>query len=301
MESLRAAETSKVASDKGRPVPLGLGTRRLSWHLDTLPIYVIHVVLLAFFMLPFLWMLSGSLKSQLEAYAVPPTLIPREWLWSNYPTALTYVPFASYFGNSLIVCAGAIAGTLLSCSLVAYSLARIRWWGQGPVFALVLASMMLPSQATLIPLFVTFRRLGWIGTFAPLIVPTFFGDAFFIFLMRQFFLTIPEELLDAARIDGASEMRIYAQIVLPLSKPVLGTVTLFTFLSNWNDFLKPLLYLTNEKLWTVAIGLRGFQGQHGWKWELLMAAAVVSSIPTMVIYGLMQRSFVRGIVATGFR
>lgn len=263
--------------------------------------YLVLIVLAVFFMAPFLWMVSGSLKSMVETFSVPPRLVPKEWQWANYLRALTYVPFPRYFRNSLIICAGNIAGTLLSCTLVAYSLSRVRWWGRAPLFALVLASMMLPPQVTMIPMFIVFRRLGWVGTFAPLIVPSFFGSAFFIFLIRQFFLTIPEELLDAARIDGASEARIYWQIMLPLSRPVLGTVTLFTFLGTWNDFLGPLIYLTREEMWTIAIGLRGFQGMHGWKWELLMAAAVVFSVPSMALYLAVQRTFVAGIVTTGLK
>ena len=254
-----------------------------------------------FFMLPFAWMVFGSLKSLRETFSVPPRFLPEIWLWSNYPRALTYVPFLRYLRNSLILCTGNILGTLFSCTVVAYSLSRIRWIGKGPLFAVVLASMMLPGQVTMIPIFITFRRLGWVGTFAPLIVPSFFGSAYYIFLVRQFFLTIPEPLLDAARIDGAGELRIYWQMMLPLSLPVLSTVTLFTFLGTWNDFLGPLIYLTKEDLWTIAIGLRGFQSAHSWAWELLMAAAVVFSLPSMRLYLGLQRTFVAGIVTTGLR
>jgi multiple sugar transport system permease protein len=280
--------------------------RRRTWQrlvrlAEVASVYLILIVVGLFFILPFLWMVSGSLKSGDETFAVPPRLLPQVWLWSNYPQAMTFVPFARYFMNSLVICIGTVTGTLLSCSLVAYSLSRIRWFGQTAVFALVLASMMLPSQVTMIPLFVFFRKIGWVGTFAPLIVPSFFGSAFFIFLIRQFFLTIPEELLDAARIDGASHLAIYARIIVPLSLPVLSTVGLFTFLSAWNDFLGPLIYLTKENMWTIAIGLRGFQSQHGWMWQLLMAAAVVFTAPSVLLYLLTQRTFVRGIVTTGLK
>jgi multiple sugar transport system permease protein len=263
--------------------------------------YLILILVGIFFVLPFAWMLSTSLKSGAETFATPPNLLPQVWEWSNYPAALNYVPFLRYFLNSLIICTASVVGTVLSCSLVAFSLARIHWWGQKPLFVVVLASMMLPFQVTMIPLFIVFRSLGWIGTYAPLIVPTYFGNGFFIFLIRQFFMTIPEDLLDAARIDGASLLRIYWQIMLPLSLPVLSTVALFTFLSTWNDFLGPLIYLTKEEMWTLAIGLRGFQSQHGWKWELLMAAAVVFTLPTFVLYFFVQRFFVRGIVTTGLK
>jgi multiple sugar transport system permease protein len=263
--------------------------------------YLVLGIIAIFFALPFLWMISTSLKSGPETFASPPHLIPEVWVWSNYSAAINYVPFGLYFLNSLIVCVASVVGTVLSCSLVAFSLARICWWGRTPLFIVVLATMMLPFQVTMIPLFIIFRNLGWIGTYAPLIVPTYFGNGFFIFLIRQFFLTIPEDLLDAARIDGASLLRIYWQIMLPLSLPVLATVGLFTFLSAWNDFLGPLIYLTKEEMWTLAIGLRGFQTQHGWKWELLMAAAVIFTIPTMALYFMVQHFFVRGIVTTGLK
>jgi multiple sugar transport system permease protein len=277
------------------------GARILRQAIQPFFTYLILGLFGIFFALPFVWMLSTSLKSGAETFATPPHLLPEQWIWSNYPTAINYVPFGRYFLNSLIVCTASVVGTVLSCSLVAFSLARIRWWGRTPLFVVVLASMMLPFQVTMIPLFIVFRKLGWIGTYAPLIVPTYFGNGFFIFLIRQFFLTIPEDLLDAARIDGASLLRIYWQIMLPLSLPVLSTVGLFTFLSTWNDFLGPLIYLTQEEMWTLAIGLRGFQTQHGWKWELLMAAAVIFTLPTMTLYFIVQRFFVRGIVTTGLK
>jgi multiple sugar transport system permease protein len=277
------------------------GARILRQAIQPFFTYLILGLFGIFFALPFVWMLSTSLKSGAEAFATPPHLLPEQWIWSNYPIAINYVPFGRYFLNSLIVCTASVVGTVLSCSLVAFSLARIRWWGRTPLFVVVLASMMLPFQVTMIPLFIVFRKLGWIGTYAPLIVPTYFGNGFFIFLIRQFFLTIPEDLLDAARIDGASLLRIYWQIMLPLSLPVLSTVGLFTFLSTWNDFLGPLIYLTQEEMWTLAIGLRGFQTQHGWKWELLMAAAVIFTLPTMTLYFIVQRFFVRGIVTTGLK
>jgi multiple sugar transport system permease protein len=277
------------------------GRHSLSFYLRSAGTYLIMIALGLFFFVPILWMVSVSLKSMNETFAIPPTLLPQAWQWSNYLKAMTVVPFARYFMNSLLICTGTVVGTVLSCSLVAYALSRIRWWGRTIIFVLVLASMMLPGQVTMIPVFVFFRKLGWVGTFAPLIVPTFFGNAFYIFMMRQFFLTIPEELLDAARIDGASYFVIYWRIMLPLSVPVISTVALFSFLSSWNDFLGPLIYLTKDSMWTIAIGLRGFQSQHGWEWELLMAAAVIFTLPCILLYFFAQRSFMRGIVTTGFK
>jgi multiple sugar transport system permease protein len=289
--------------EKKSPQNLTAHFRRhaLPFYLRAAGTYLIMIVLGLFFFVPIIWMVSVSLKSINETFAIPPSLLPQVWQWNNYLKAMTVVPFARYLMNSLLICTGTVIGTVLSCSLVAYSLSRIRWWGQTAVFVIVLASMMLPGQVTMIPIFVFFRRIHWVGTFAPLIVPSFFGSAFYIFLMRQFFLTIPEELLDAARIDGASYFVIYWKIMLPLSVPVITTVALFSFLSSWNDFLGPLIYLTKDTMWTIAIGLRGFQSQHGWEWELLMAASVIFTLPCILLYFFAQRSFMRGIVATGFK
>jgi multiple sugar transport system permease protein len=162
-------------------------------------------------------------------------------------------------------------------------------------------TMMLPYQVIMIPLFVIFRTLGWVGTYLPLIAPAFFGNAFFIFLIRQFFMTIPEDLLDAARIDGASDWRIFWSIMLPLSRAIMAAVAVFTFLFTWNDFLGPLIYLTKDKMWTLALGLRGFQSQHGMQWEMLMAASVVFTLPVVLIYIFAQRWLMQGIVTTGYR
>jgi multiple sugar transport system permease protein len=165
----------------------------------------------------------------------------------------------------------------------------------------VLMTMMLPYQVIMIPLFVIFRRLGWVGTYLPLIAPAFFGNAFFIFLIRQFFMTIPEDLLDAARIDGASDWRIFWSVMLPLSRAVIAAVAVFTFLFTWNDFLGPLIYLTKDKMWTLALGLRGFQSQHGMQWEMWMAASVVFTLPVVLIYIFAQRWLMMGIVTTGYK
>ena len=294
--------TVKPRVKKGnRNIAASLAEHSFSFYLRAAGTYLILILLGLFFFVPILWMVSVSLKSMNETFAVPPSLLPQVWQWSNYVKAMTAVPFARYLMNSLLICTGTVVGTVLSCSMVAYALSRIRWWGQTAVFVVVLASMMLPGQVTMIPIFVFFRKLGWVGTFAPLIVPSFFGSAFYIFMMRQFFLTIPEELLDAARIDGASYFVIYWKIMLPLSVPVVTTVALFSFLAAWNDFLGPLIYLTKDTMWTIAIGLRGFQSQHGWEWELLMAASVIFTLPCILLYFFAQRSFMRGIVASGFK
>jgi multiple sugar transport system permease protein len=194
-----------------------------------------------------------------------------------------------------------VAGTLLSAALPAYGFSRLRWKGRDALFFLMLATLMLPAQVTQLPVFLLFRALGWTGTFLPLIVPSFFGNAFSIFLLRQFFLTLPQELSDAARIDGCSEAGIFWRIVLPLSKPALATVALFAFIGAWTDFQGPLLYLHDERQYTLAIGLQAFQGRHGGQWNLLMAAATVVTLPLVAAFFFAQRTFIKGIAATGLK
>jgi multiple sugar transport system permease protein len=232
---------------------------------------------------------------------MPPVWIPDPAHWENFPKALTYIPFALYTWNTLHICVLSVVGTVFSCSLVAYSLAKIRWKWRSWVFYSLIATMILPGQVTMIPSFAIFKWLGWIGTPLPLIVPSFFGGAFSIFLLRQFFLTIPQELSDAARIDGCSEWAIYWRILLPLSKPALATVGLFTFIGGWNDFLGPLLYLNDERTYTLSMGLQRFVSQHGAEWAMLMAASTVMTLPIIVIFFLAQRTFIQGVTVTGLK
>ncbi len=252
-------------------------------------------------LLPFAWMVATSLKTDSQVHAYPPVWLPSPLLWANYPKAIHYIPFLHYMANTLFVCFFTVLGTLVSCSLVAYSFAKIRWPGRDALFVLVLATLMLPGQVTMIPVFVIFRWLGWIGSYKPLIVPHFFGSAFFIFLLRQFFLTIPQELSDAAKVDGAGELSIYRKVILPLSKPALITVGLFTFIGAWNDFLGPLLYLNDDSKYTLSLGLQQFVGQHGQEWQLLMAAATVMVLPIIILFLTAQKSFVKGIALTGLK
>lgn len=227
--------------------------------------------------------------------------------WRNFIDAMNrsarpgiQVNFWTYMKNTAVIAVLAIIGTLLSCTPAAYGFARIRWPGRDLVFLLVLSTIMLPYQVTMIPLFLFFTEtLGWGDTFLPIVVPTFFANAFDIFLLRQFFRSIPEDLLDAARVDGAGEFRIFLQVVLPLSKPVLATITIFTFLWAWNDFLGPLLYLTNPEHFTLALGLQDFQGQRHVAWNQLMGASTVFTIPIIILFFFAQRTFIEGIKLTG--
>lgn len=259
------------------------------------------IVLSAVSLVPFYWMVATSLKNDAQVLASPPVWIPEPVMFSNYARALDYIPFLTYAKNTLVICVTTMVGAVLSCSLVAYSFAKLRWPGRDALFVVVLATMMLPGQVTMIPVFAIFRWLGWIGSYKPLIVPSFLGSAFFIFMLRQFFLTIPQELSDAARVDGAGEFAIYRIVILPLSKPALITVALFTFIGSWNDFLGPLLYLNDDSKYTLSLGLQQFVSQHGQEWQMLMAAATVMVIPVILIFLFAQRSFIKGITLTGLK
>lgn len=265
---------------------------------------VAHIVLIALsavFLLPLVWLLTSSLKTDQQILKFPPEWIPSPLTFENYPKGLAFIPFWRYLLNTTIICVFTVAGTLLSCSLVAYGLSRIRWRGRDALFYIILSTMMLPFQVTMVPVFVMFARLGWVDTFLPLIVPHFFGSAFYIFLMRQFFLTIPYELSEAARIDGCGEWDIYRRVVLPLSKPVLATVGLFSFLGAWNDYLGPLIYLSDEQKYTLSLGLASFSSQYGSYPGMLMAVTTVITVPIIVLFFFAQRTFIQGISLTGIK
>jgi len=220
---------------------------------------------------------------------------------NNYTRGLVFIPFLRQLRNTLIICLFSVFGTILSCSLVAYGLSRIDWKGRDTLFLIMLSTMMLPMQVTMIPVFAIFVRLGWVDTFLPLIAPTFLGNPFFIFLLRQFFMTIPKDLSEAARLDGCSEFDIYRRILLPLSKPALATVGLFTFMAAWNDFLGPLIYLVDETGYTLSLGLAMFLGQYGNEYGMLMAVSTVVTIPIIVLFFFTQRTFIQGITMTGMK
>jgi len=269
-----------------------------------LSVFLSHVALIGlglFFFLPFYWLVSTSLKSDQEVFAMPPVWVPKELLWGNFLRAVQYIPFGLYLKNTLVICVLSVLGTVLSSSLVAYSLARIQWPGRDALFVVLLATMMLPGQVTMIPVFAIFRTLGWVDTINPLVVPHFLGSGFFIFMLRQFFMTIPLELSDAARIDGCSEWDIYRRLILPLSRPALATVGLFTFIGSWNDFGGPLLYLNDERKATLSLGLQQFVSQHGAEWSLLMAASTLMTLPIILIFFFAQRTFIQGITLTGIK
>lgn len=255
------------------------------------------------FLAPFLWMVSTSLKPDYEMFDLPPKWIPEPILWSNYPDALNTIPFLRYAGNTIFLTSVNLIGVLLSTSLVAYSFARLKWRGRGIFFGIMLATMMLPGQVTLIPLFVMYKNFGWLDSFKPLTVPAFFGaaGAFFIFLLRQFFRAIPNELAESAKMDGCSHLRIFGQIIMPLAKPALATVAIFTFMNVWNDFLGPLIFLNDRAKLTLSLGLRAFQQQYTAQWNLMMAASIVVIMPTLIIFFVGQRYFIEGITFAGIK
>lgn len=278
-----------------------LTKKRLTGYLRSILIHTSLIPAALVFLLPFLWMLSTSLKPDTQFYDYPPVLIPSPFQWSNYPDAVTYITFFLYLRNTVTIALLATVGVLISSSLVAYSLARIPWAGRNILFILTVATLMLPFQVTMIPLFIVFKNLGWINSWLPLIVPHWFGGALYIFLLRQFFLTIPQELSEAARIDGANEFKIYRSVILPLAKPALATVAIFEFIARWRDYIGPLIYLSDQKLYVLSLGIYEYQSQYGAEWGLLMAASVLITLPIILIFFFLQKTFVQGIALTGIK
>jgi ABC-type glycerol-3-phosphate transport system permease component len=245
-------------------------------------------------------MILTSFKSQTEM--MTNRIWPSQFHLENYPKALTLLPFISYLKNTMTLVVLNMAGAVTTSSLVAYAFAKLNWKGRDVWFVCLLATMMLPSQVTQIPLFIIYKQFGWLNTYKPLTIGSFLGGgAFNIFLLRQFFKTLPEELSEAAKIDGCSEVGIFRKIILPLCKPALATIALFTFMGTWNDFYGPLIYLTQPDKFTIALGLRAFQGYSGTQYNYLMAASVVCTIPTLALFFCFQNYFIEGITLTGIK
>jgi multiple sugar transport system permease protein len=250
---------------------------------------------------PFYWTLATALKTDQQVFQWPPTIFPPSPQWQNFVLATRYIPFWNYMLNTLIICALTVIGTLLSCTLIAYGFSRIQWKGRSVVFLVYLSSIMLPGAVTLIPLYVIFVKLNWVGTILPLVVPAFFGTPFYVFLLRQFFMTIPNDLPDAAKIDGANDLQIIWFIFLPLVKPALAVVALFTFLDSYRDFVGPLIYLGDQSQWTISLGLSMFKNMYGAEWQLMMAASILTMLPIIVLFFFAQKIFVEGITLTGIK
>ncbi len=253
------------------------------------------------FLAPFVWMLSTSLKPLNQTMTLPVRWLPAKIQWHNYPDAIQAMGyFWRYAFISLFLCLMTVAGTVTSSALAAYGFARIEWRGRDQVFWILLATLMIPYPIIMVPIYSLFKSLGWIGSFRPLWVPSFLAGAFNVFLLRQFFLGLPKDMTEAARIDGCSEFQILTRIVLPLSRPALLVVAIFQFMATWNDFLGPLIFLTRQKDFTLALGLQSFQSQQGGTpWNQLMAASLLVTLPVIVLFFLAQRTFIEGIASTG--
>jgi multiple sugar transport system permease protein len=255
----------------------------------------------ALFVLPFYWMVVSALKTVREATGLPPSLLPGVWAWSNFADAVNYIPFPLYTLNSLIITLGATTGAVLSNTVVAYGFSRIQWPGRNLLFFICVATIFLPYPVILIALFDIFGKLKWVNTFLPLIVPAFFANPFYIFLMRQFMLGIPKELSDASRVDGASEIQTFWHVILPLTRPAVTVVAIFAAVAAWNEFLLPLLYLQDSDKYPLAIGLAFFTREHDVAYNLLMAASTLVVLPVVILFLAAQRFFIEGITVGGVK
>jgi multiple sugar transport system permease protein len=260
-----------------------------------LPLYLVLVGLCLLVMMPFFWMLLSSLKTNAQLFSLP----VRWWVWplhfDNYTRALSLIPFFAQLRNTVMLSALTVIGNLVSGSFVAYGLSKVDWAGRRLLFAVLIGTMLLPGVVTFVPTYLIFRDLGWLNTYLPLVVPAFLGSPYYIFLFRQFFLTIPESVSEAARVDGASELRIFTKIIVPLSGPAFSTVAVLSFIQAWTEYIGPLIYLNVPNQWTLSLGLSAFLNRYSADWNLMMAAAVVFTVPLVVIFFLANKYFMRGI------
>lgn len=261
--------------------------------------YVLMTIIGIILLIPLLWMVFTSLKPMEEIVRYPPTFFPEKIVWENYLDTIAAFPFWRYARNTLFITVLVVIGNVLSNSFIAYGFAKLDFPGKKLMFALVLSTMMIPGFVTMIPQYVLFSKIGWVGTYLPLIVPSFFGNAFNIFLMRQFYLSINNELIEAAEIDGANHLYIWSHLMLPLTKPALITIAINSFNAAWNDFLGPLLYIQDQEKYTLQIGLQVFQNQETTQWNYLMAGATLVLIPTILLFFFAQRYFIEGMDLTG--
>jgi multiple sugar transport system permease protein len=294
MQKTHPAAVARAATAPGASLRVGRLARGVA-------IYLALIALAIVFMIPLFWMMSTSLKARFEVFAYPPEIIPSNIQWGNFREIFTRVPLGRYMLNTILLVVANIAGQLFAVPLVAYAFARLRFPGRDVIFFIVIATMMVPTQVTLIPLYSLFQRIGMIDTYWPLILPSFFGSPFFIFLMRQYIKTLPRDLDDAARIDGAGTWGILYRIILPLCIPPLTIVMVYQFLWTWNDFLHPLIYIGNTDMYTLQLGLSMFRGRFTVEWHLLMAAALVSVVPQLVVYFFAQRRLIGGIASVGLK
>lgn len=265
-------------------------------------IYLILLVASVSFLLPFIWLVRSSFMDIGQIFILPPEWIPRPFRWQNYPEALTAVPFGRYALNTITILIFVEAGVIITSTMSAFAFSRLRWKGRDKIFSVLLTSLMVPYVVTLIPTFLLWKALGGINTFLPLTVPAWFGGGMFnVFLLRQFFLTIPYELDEAAYLDGATPLQVLWKVIIPLSKPAILTVAIFTFMSVWNDLLGPIVYLNDPDKYTLAVGLATFVGMYTGQWNYLMAASTVMILPPIILFFIGQKFFVQGITLTGLK
>lgn len=301
MSQSKPLAAQDVGTVTPRVAPTSLRRFRVKRWVGYLAAYTVMTAIAIVFMIPLLWMFSTSLKSRAEIFAWPPTWIPEQPMWGNYAEAFAKYPLGRFMLNSFILVIGNTVGELLAVPLIAYGFARLNFPFKRALFILMLSTMMIPGQIKLIPLFSIYSQFGLTNTYVPLILPSFFGNPFFIFLMVQYIRTIPRDLDEAARIDGAGTWTILYRIVLPLCKPVLAVIIVFTFLWVWNDFLQPLIYLSDFNSYPISVGLAFFQGRYSVEWNMFMAATLVSIVPVLVLYFFAQRHLIGGIASLGLK
>jgi len=274
---------------------------RLKRKLGNGSIYVLLIFLSLLFLAPFIWMITTSVKSPDELYLFPPKLIPSKWHFENFSKAWNMQPFNTFLKNSVIVTIMTTIGQIISSTLVAYGFARFKFKGRDVLFIILLATMMIPWEVTMIPLYMEFNFFGWINTLKSLIVPSWFGSAFYIFLLRQFIMSIPKELDEAARMDGANAFQIYYRIHLPLMWPIIALIAVFNFLSSWNDYLGPLIFLNDQSKYTLTLGLAQFKGMYDVNMEGVMAVTFLISLPPLLLFFFAQKKIVNGVSSTGLK
>jgi multiple sugar transport system permease protein len=292
------ANTTPIAQEKKRTPRMGI---KLLRRVQVTSTYISLLLGASVLMVPFFWMVSTSLKTLDEVQTWPVVWIPSTLMFSNYIDVFNQIPFARYLSNSVVLAVGGIVGSLVSASLVGFGFARLRFPGRNFLFFVMLSTLMLPTWVVIVPHFMMFNAVGWLDTFLPIIVPSFFGNAFFIFLFRQYFMGIPKELEDAARIDGCNTFQIFWQIFVPMSKPIVATVAIFAFFYYWNDLLYPLVYLRSQLNFPVSLGMRMFQTAHAGvvDYPRLMATAIMSLLPCVILFFSFQRLYIQGVVITG--
>ena len=295
-----SAAIEKLTTPKRTPESASQTRERRVQHLATHLVLILGAIVILF---PIAWMISTSFKSQSQVIQFPPAWIPNPLLWENYPRALTIfpVPFWLFGWNSMVLSVGNVIGSVVSNTIVAFAFARLNFRGSRILFLLVLSTMMLPQQVTMIPLFILFSKLGWINTYKPLIVPQFFANAFYVFMLRQFFTTIPRDLDDAARIDGCGVLGLFWRIMLPLAAPAVGIVAIFEFTGSWNWFLGPLIYLSKMETFPLALALSYLNASYRKLWAEMMVVSFIAMLPPLLLFFVAQKAYIQGIVVTGVK